>query len=71
MQPSTTTGMVTTGEVHRRPLNILYTEDGLANGAKSEFLSSMSHELRTPTNAILGFSQLLLVDKSHLTEGRI
>lgn len=32
-----------------------------ASQAKSTFLSSISHELRTPMNAILGFSQLLLM----------
>ena len=34
-----------------------------ANHAKSEFLSRMSHELRTPLNAVLGFAQLLDLDK--------
>jgi len=36
-----------------------------ANNAKSEFLSAMSHELRTPLNGVLGFAQLLLIDKEH------
>ncbi len=36
-----------------------------ANLAKSEFLSRMSHELRTPLNAMLGFAQLLELDRRH------
>ncbi|HEY6134624.1 MAG TPA: ATP-binding protein [Rubrivivax sp.] len=31
--------------------------------AKSEFVSRMSHELRTPLNAMLGFAQLLSMDR--------
>jgi len=34
-----------------------------ASRAKSEFLSRMSHDLRTPLNAVLGFSQLLLMER--------
>jgi signal transduction histidine kinase/DNA-binding response OmpR family regulator/CHASE3 domain sensor protein len=36
----------------------------LANRHKTVFLANMSHELRTPLNAILGFSQLLIDDKT-------
>lgn len=36
-----------------------------ANRSKSEFLSKMSHELRTPMNSILGFTQILSLDKKH------
>ncbi len=35
-----------------------------ANQAKSEFVSRMSHELRTPLNAMLGFAQLLELDRA-------
>ncbi|MEG4212398.1 PAS domain S-box protein [Microcoleus sp. S13_B4] len=35
-----------------------------ANRAKSDFLANMSHELRTPLNGILGYIQLLKVDKN-------
>jgi PAS domain S-box-containing protein len=36
-----------------------------ANRAKSEFLSRVSHELRTPLNGILGFAQLMSLDRLH------
>lgn len=42
-----------------------------ANRAKSIFLSSMSHELRTPLNAVMGFGQLLLLDKEKFTKKHV
>ena len=39
-----------------------------ANAAKSAFLSRTSHELQTPLGAILGFAQLLDMDRNMLTE---
>jgi PAS domain S-box-containing protein len=39
-------------------------ESERANQAKSIFLSNVSHEIRTPLNAILGFTQLLSLDKT-------
>ena len=35
----------------------------VSDRAKSEFVSRMSHELRTPLNAMLGFAQLLSLDR--------
>jgi PAS domain S-box-containing protein len=35
----------------------------VANQAKSDFLANMSHELRTPLNGILGYAQILQLDK--------
>lgn len=36
----------------------------VANQAKGTFLANMSHELRTPLNGILGYTQILMRDKS-------
>ena len=49
-------------------LQLQASEDALrraeaANRAKSDFLSRMSHELRTPLNAMIGFAQLLGMDR--------
>ncbi len=35
-----------------------------ANRSKSEFLANMSHELRTPLNGILGFCQIMQMEKN-------
>jgi signal transduction histidine kinase/FixJ family two-component response regulator len=41
-----------------------------ANRAKSEFLANMSHELRTPLNGILGYAQILQIQKSRSKQDR-
>ncbi|MEZ4704120.1 MAG: HAMP domain-containing sensor histidine kinase [Bdellovibrionota bacterium] len=41
-----------------------------ANETKSAFLANMSHELRTPLNSIIGFSNLLLKNKSILPDSQ-
>lgn len=47
-----------------RELELAAEEASSANKAKSIFLSKMSHELRTPMNAVLGFAQILELDKA-------
>jgi len=41
----------------------------LANKAKTKFMSIISHELKTPLNSIVGFSDLLTLEKNLSTEG--
>lgn len=43
-------------------------EAELANQVKSNFLCMISHELRTPLSAIIGFSQILMADRSLNTD---
>jgi signal transduction histidine kinase/CheY-like chemotaxis protein len=45
-------------------LEIARAEAERANSARTNFFSGMSHEMRTPLNAILGYSQILMHNKT-------
>ena len=64
-RPSRTVGIVEdVGEQLRRAQAERERDAAAASSrAKSEFVSRMSHELRTPLNAMLGFAQLLDLDR--------
>ncbi|RCJ19662.1 hybrid sensor histidine kinase/response regulator [Nostoc minutum NIES-26] len=51
-------------ENYSHRLEVKAQEAEAANRAKSEFLANMSHELRTPLNSILGFTQIMIRDRS-------
>ncbi|HYN59115.1 MAG TPA: PAS domain S-box protein, partial [Rubrivivax sp.] len=64
-QPEFTVGVVEDIGEHLRLAEAERARDSAesSNRAKSEFVSRMSHELRTPLNAMLGFAQLLSLDR--------
>ncbi|RAI38329.1 sensor histidine kinase [Rhodoplanes roseus] len=55
---------VTERKEQERALEQARTEAEKANSAKSRFLATMSHELRTPLNAVIGFSDMLVNERS-------
>jgi signal transduction histidine kinase/ActR/RegA family two-component response regulator len=64
-RPESTVGVVEDISEHLRLAEAERARESAesSNRAKSEFVSRMSHELRTPLNAMLGFAQLLSLDR--------
>ena len=54
-------------KAQKQELSVKNLEVQKADKLKSEFLANMSHELRTPLNAVIGFSELLLDDRTALS----
>ncbi|TXC91011.1 response regulator [Metabacillus litoralis] len=61
---------ITQQKMVEKEMLIAKEEADQASRAKSDFLSKMNHELRTPLNGVLGFTQVLEMDKDLTEEQR-
>ena len=57
-----TVGVVTRPFTFEGPKRGRFAAEGIANKAKTDFLSNMSHDIRTPMNAIIGITSLIRHD---------
>jgi len=55
---------VTERELAKRALQVAKEAAEQSNRAKGDFLANMSHELRTPLNSVIGFTNILLKNKT-------